>query len=90
MKFIGYKRIKGNKDGKEWDFVQLVIVKAEEKSGPDAGGAQLLMQRKSNGFGLPTIQTEVFLKALKSGVEVGDEVRLYQDFEGNVVLEPAK
>lgn len=86
MKLIGWNEIKGEKNGREYDFFQLVIDK-EQKSDHGAG-VQLLMQRRNNGYSLPTVSASIFNNAINSGVRLNSSVKLYQDFEGNVKLEP--
>lgn len=88
MKLIGYHRIKGEKDGRSWDFYQLVIDK-EEQSGLDSSGVQLLMQRRNGSYSLPSVTAEVWNNATKNGVRLGNSVNLYFDYEGHVKLEPA-
>lgn len=90
MKLIGYHRIKGEKDGRSWDFYQLVIDKEEKSNNSDSSGVQLLMQRRNGSFSLPSVNAEVFNAAAKSGVRIGSSVNLYFDYEGHVKLEPAE
>lgn len=87
MKLIGFRQIKGEKDGRSWNFVQLIIDKEEMPNGNTSGGVQLLMQRRNNGYSLPTVPYAVWNDALANGIHIGSSVKLYQDFEGNIKLE---
>lgn len=89
MKLIGFRQIKGEKDGRTWNFVQLVIDKEEMPSGNTSGGVQLLMQRRNSGYALPSVPYSVWSNAIENGVHIGSAVKLYQDFEGNINLEKA-
>lgn len=87
MKLIGWTEIKGVKNGKEYDFYQLVIDK-EQKSDHGAG-VQLFMQRRNGIYSLPTISPDVFNNAVNAGVRINSSVKLYQNMEtGRIIFEP--
>lgn len=90
MKLIGYHRFKGEKDGRSWDFYQLIIDKEEKSTDTDSCGVQLLMLRRNGSYNLPSVNTSVFNDAVKAGVHIGSSVNLYFDYEGHVKLEPAQ
>ena len=87
MKFLGYNRVHGTKEGREYDFVNLVIEREECSMNSDKGGSQIVMARGSRGYSLPSIPTSVFLAVLKRGLKIGDEVQLYRDFDNQVVFD---
>lgn len=85
MKLLGYQRIKGvTKEGKEYDFVNLVVEKDFTESTSESGGSQIVVNRQ-NGR-LPSVSTQVFTNALRGGMKVGSDIVLYRDFENNIIL----
>lgn len=86
MKLIGFREIKGEKDGKKWDFFQLVIDR-EENNTDNSGGVQLLMRNRNGVYSLPCVSADVWNNAIKNGIRIGSSVKLFQDFDGHVVLE---
>lgn len=87
MKLIGFRQIKGEKDGRSWNFVQLIIDKEEMPVNNTSAGVQLLMQRRNGSYVLPTVPYPVWSDAVTAGVHIGSNVKLYQDFEGNIKLD---
>lgn len=91
MKFLGYRRIKGEKDGKTWDFVQMYIEKNFYDDGSDFGGSQLLTTfSKKRGLGFPVVDANEFVKLLHNGLRSGCQVQAYQDFDGRTIVEVIK
>ena len=61
MKLLGYKRVKGEKEGKTWDFVQLYIERSSFPDGSDQGGSQILTTfSKKRGLGFPIVDIILF------------------------------
>lgn len=88
MKLLGYNRISGEKDGRKWDFVQLVLETEFKESSANNGGSQLYLQYNPNrGHSLPSVPTETFLKALKQGMKVGSEINVYRDLSGGTIID---
>lgn len=85
MKLIGFREIKGEKNGRKYDFVQMVIDR-EESNSESSGGVQLLMRNRNGNYTLPSVSIDVWRDAIKNGVRLGSSVSLYQDFDGNVRL----
>lgn len=85
MKLIGFREIKGEKNGRKWDFIQLVIDR-EEPNSDICGGVQLLMRNWNGVYSLPSVSVDVWRSAIKDGVRIGSSVNLYQDFNGKVNL----
>lgn len=88
MKLLGYKEIKGEKNGKSWDFVQLVIDK-EETNTDYSGGVQLCLRRGTNGYSLPSVSIDVWNAAVKNGVRIGSSVKLFMDMSGQIIFDIA-
>lgn len=86
MKLLGYKEIKGEKNGRSWDFVQLVIDK-EENNSDNSGGVQLCLRRGNNGYSLPCVSIDVWNNAVKNGVRIGSSVKLYMDMNGQIIFD---
>lgn len=83
MKLLGYKRVKGSKDGKEWDFVQLHLEQDFVESDANSGGSQLyLSYTPGKGNSIPSVDTKVFLAALKQGVKVGSDINILRSIDG--------
>lgn len=88
MKLLGYNRVHGSKDGRDYDFVQLVLEKSFESAGAECGGSQIYFNYSRNrGNSLPSVDTAVFTQALKRGLKVGSELSVYRDLDGHMVIE---
>lgn len=88
MKLLGYNRVKGEKNGNEYDFMQLVLEKSNERVGANCGGSQIyLSYSKNRGNYLPTVNTDVFTQALQRGLKVGSEINIYRDLNGEMVID---
>lgn len=85
MKLIGFREFKGEKNGRKYDFIQLVIDR-EEANSDHSGGVQLLMRNRNGVYSLPSVSIDVWNNAIKNGVRLGSTVNLIQDFYGNVQL----
>ncbi len=86
MKLIGFREVKGEKDGRKWDFFQLVIDR-EESNTDHSGGVQLLMRNRNGNYSLPSVSPDVWNNALKNGVRIGSSVKLFWDADNNVIFE---
>lgn len=88
MKLLGYKRVKGEKEGKEYDFVQLHLESDFVDSTANSGGSQLFLNYSRNhGNSMPSVDTKVFLAALKNGMKVGSNINIYRSVDGKTIID---
>lgn len=91
MKLIGYQRVKGEKDGKSWDFFNLYIERENCRPSAESGGTQLLTTfSKSRGVGFPSVRADEFNSLIRSGLSVGSEINIYRDFDNNIKIDVVK
>lgn len=88
MKLLGYNRVHGEKNGKSWDFVNLIIEKENVNPGPECGGS-VLVTRYSQGRGIsfPSIPTNDFTNLLRNGLRPGSDLRVYKDIDDTIHVE---
>ena len=86
MKLLGYTRVKGEKDGKSWDYYRLYIEKECNNDAADSGGSQIVVNRSDRGFSFPTVPAEQFNKLIHSGMRSGSEINCYRDFDNHLIV----
>lgn len=88
MKLLGYARVHGERDGKNWDFVNLFVEKENVNPGSECGGSQILTTySKNRGTGFPSISTPEFTVLLRQGIRPGSDIRIYKDIDNTLHVE---
>ena len=86
MRLLGYERVKGEKDGKSWDYYRLFIEKECPNDGPEVGGSQIIVNRSQKGLSFPTVQADQFNRLLHDGMRSGSEISCYRDFDNHLIV----
>lgn len=80
MKYVGCKRVKGEKEGFGYDFYEIyALEKADEKYAEQGWKPYQYYSKKQKRVKYPAISAAVFNDCLANGLKVNSEVSFYFD-----------